>query len=424
MNRFQIMLTAALLLAVAETASAEVVKGMVKAFATESKLFSLLISQEKVLVISWDSKTAWKGINTPSDLKPDETLSVDLRQSGESFVASSVSRVKTPLPAGMKSVTLDKLTEYLSDREGSPKLILVDTRGVEPYEAGHIPGAVSIPLSRLEKRTYGLLPENKNAKLVFYDEGQGGESAGKAAEISGAIGYTEIAIFPEGIAGWLDSGRFLAASTSFIRKTRPLVIDLRSKEQAAQGHIEGAVNYPAPSLEKYFSYLPMEKLAPIVLYAESDKEAVTAAKTLRNLGYRRITIYPGGASAWVDNAEVLETDTAEEKIKSPAASHGGKLSPDDFKMALISPVMVEIVDVRSAAEQKKGAFPKSKKISLQDLAKRHGELDRDKIQVIFAADPDRAEMAYDLLKAKGYRVNYLNGYVEFEKDGNYKLKQD
>jgi rhodanese-related sulfurtransferase len=424
MNRFllKITLSAALLLTTAGAASAEIVKGRVKAIAPESKLFSLIIDQEKVLLMSWDNKTAWKGISSSSELKLDEILSVDFNPVGASSVASSVSRIKTPLPAGIKVMSLDRLAENLTAKEGSHSFTLVDTRTLDRYDAGHIPGAISIPLSRIEKRTYGLLPEAKDAKLVFYDEGQGGETAGKAAEISGRIGYTDVAVFPEGAAGWVDSGRILGSSTAFIRKTRPAVIDVRSKDLVAQGHIEGAVNYPYAVLKNYYGYLPMEKLAPIVLYGDSDNDAVNAAKTLLNWGYRRVTIYPGGASSWVKNAEVLETGPAGEEIYSAVASHGGKLDPKDFEMALISTVMVEIVDARSAAEQNNGGFPRAKKIPLQELAKRYGELDRDKIQVIFAADPVRSEMAYDFLKSKGYRVNHLNGYVEFGKDGMYKIK--
>lgn len=420
MTRFlgRITLVVAGLISLAGAASAETVKGKVKAIATEVKFFSLTVSQEKVLLVSWDNKTAWKGIKSAHDLKLDESLSVDVIANGDSTVAASVARVETPLPAGIRVITLELLTAGLDGKA----LTLVDTRAVERYDAGHIPGAVSLPLARLEKRTYGLLPESKSARLVFYDEGQGGESAGRAAEIATRAGYTDSAIFLEGAAGWSDAGKFLAASTNFIRKARPVVIDLRSGAQVAQGHIEKAVNYPFAALKNYFSNLPIDKLAPIVLYGDSDKEVLAAAALLRDRGYRRVTIYPGGADAWLRNAEVLETGPASEEISAAAESHGGMLQPNDFEMALNSPIMVEIVDVRSAPDRGKGGFPQAKHIPLQDLVKKHGELNRDKIQVIFAADPVQAEMAYDFLRSKGYRVNYLHGTVAFGQDGNYTVQ--
>lgn len=414
----RIMLAVAGLISLAGAASAETVKGRVKAVAAEVRFFSLNVSQEKVLLISWDNKTVWQGIKGATELKLDEILSIDVNANGDSSVAASVARIETPLPAGSKVITLGQLTAGLDAKA----ITLVDTRAVELYDAGHIPGAVSLPLARLEKRTYGLLPESKSARLVFYDEGQGGESAGRAAEIATRAGYTDSNIFPEGAAGWSDAGKFLAASTNFIRKARPAVIDLRSQAQVAQGHIEKAVNYPYAALKNYLSYLPIDKLAPIVLYGDSDKEALAAAATLRDLGYRRVTIYPGGADAWLKNAEVLETGPASEEISDTAASHGGMLQSSDFEMALRSPIMVEIIDVRSVPDRQKGGFPQAKHIPLQDLAKRHGELNRDKIQVIFAADPVQAEMAYDFLRSKGYRVNYLHGTVAFGQNDKYSVQ--
>jgi len=418
----KIMLSATVLFALAGTAAAEAVKGRIKAIAGELKIFSLSVSPEKVLLISWNDRTAWKGLSNAADLKIDELLAVDFRPGKVFPMASSGAREKTPGPAGIKVISLEQLAENLNDSERVAAVTLVDTRTVELYDSGHIPGAVSLPLSRLEKRTAGLLPDKKDTKLVFYDEGSGGDSAGKAAEISVKAGYPDVAVYQGGAAGWSDSGKQLAVSTAFIRKTAPVVIDVRAREQASLGHIEKAVNYPLAALNDYLDYLPRNKLTPIVIYAAADKDAATAAETIRTRGYRRVTIYPGGAAAWEKNAEVLESGPAADEFSAKAEDHSGELDPKDFGMALTSPVMIEIVDVRSAADHKKGGFPNAKQIPLEELPKREKELNRDKIQVVFAANPVQAEMAYDYLKAKGFKLNYLNGAVEFEKGGTYSVK--
>jgi len=425
MNRFMVKIVFAftVLFMFAGTASAEVVKGRIKAISRELQLFSLSVGQETVLIISWDNKTVWKGISDSAALKLDEMLSIDFR-TGKGFpLAATVSRIKTPVPTGIKVTSLEQLAENLAGQEKGSSFTLVDSRPGELYDAGHIPGAVSLSLAKLEKRTYGLLPEKKNAKLVFYDEGVGGDSAGKAAEIATRAGYTDIAIYQEGAAGWTDSGRQLAASTAFIRKTTPVLIDIRSREQASMGHIDKAVSYPLAALKDYLDNLPVDKLTPIVIYGASDRDAATAAETVRNRGYRKVTIYPGGTVAWETNAEVLVSGPAAEEIFSKAPNHGGGLGRNDFEMALASPVMVEIVDVRSAAEHKKGGIQNSKQIPLQELAKREGELNREKIQVVFAANPVQAEMAYDYLKAKGFKLNFFSGSVEFDKNSKFTLKE-
>lgn len=412
-----IMLALIILSSLPDGASAEILKGSVKAIAAEIKLFSLTLSKETVLLVSWNDKTVWEGLKSAAELKLDEILSVDVIKNGDSTIATSVGRGKTPLHANLELITLELLTAGLEDKT----VTLVDTRAGERYDAGHIPGAASLPLARLEKRTVGILPESKNSRLVFYDEGQGEESAGQAAEIARRSGYTKTAIFPGGAYGWSEAGRPLAVSTRFIRKTRPVVIDLRSAAEVAKGHIEKAVHFPYSAFSTYFDSLPLNKFTPIVLYGESDKDAVATAALLRDRGYRRVTIYSGGVGAWLNNAEVLETGPASTVISS-AESHGSILLPNDFEMALRSPIMVEIVDVRSASDHKKGGFPQAKHIPLEDLARKHGELNREKIQVIFAVDPVHAEMASDFLAAQGYRVNYLYGAVEFGKDGAYTVK--
>jgi len=415
----KVILAAAFIAALNGAASAEVVKGAVKSIAKESKALTLQTSQESVLLIVWDNRTAWNGIKNPAEINPDEAVTVDLRQ--DQAVAASISRIKPVIPAGVPALYLDKLEESLR-QDKTRTYLFVDTRPADLFDQAHIPEAFSLPLSRMEKHSFGRLTEDKSARLIFYDEGQGGDSAAKGAELAIKAGFTDVSVLLEGAAGWKSSDRVLASSARFIRKNKPVVIDLRKPELVSQGHIEGAVNFPASGLKEKHGYFPTKKQVPIVLYGGSDSEAAAAAATIRKWGYRNVTIFPGGAEAWQNGAEVLQTGPAEESIDNSATAHSGQLSPKDFEMALISPQMVEIVDARSLSEQEKGSFPRSLKIPLPDLPKRHGELNKEKIQVVFGSNPEYAEMAFDFLKSNGYRVNYLDGSVEFGKEGKYTVK--
>ena len=416
----KVLLTAGFIAVLSGAASAEVVKGTVKSIAKDLKALTLQISQERVLLIVWDNKTAWHGINKPAGINPGEAVTVDIRQ--DQAVAASISRIKPIIPAGVTTLSLDKLEESLKNPDKTRTFVLVDTSPADLFDRAHIPGALSVPLSRLEKRSFGSLPENKAARLVFYDEGQGGESATKGAELAVKAGFTDVSVLGEGAAGWKSSDITLASSARFLRKSKPVLIDLRKPEKVSQGHIEGAVNFPVSGLKEKQGVFPTKKQAPIVLYGGSDSEAAAAAATIRKWGYRNVTIFPGGAEAWLNGAEVLQTGPAEHFIDNSATAHGGYLFPKDFEMALLSPQMVEIVDARSAAEQEKGSFPLAIKIPLPDLPKRYGELNKEKIQVVFGSNPEYAEMAFDFLKSRGYRVNYLIGAVEFGKEGKYAVK--
>ncbi|MDZ4809748.1 MAG: metalloregulator ArsR/SmtB family transcription factor [Bacteroidota bacterium] len=64
----------------------------------------------------------------------------------------------------LESITLDDLLT----RSKKEKILLIDVRPVEEYEAGHIPDAVSIPLGELKKRIHDL-PKGKT--IIAYCRG-------------------------------------------------------------------------------------------------------------------------------------------------------------------------------------------------------------------------------------------------------------
>lgn len=68
---------------------------------------------------------------------------------------------------------------------------------------------------------------------------------------------------------------------------------------------------------------------------------------------------------------------------------------------------VEFVDIRFKEEQTVWSFPFMKKIPLNELPNRLGELDKNKTIVTVCPHYDRAEMARIYLTLKGYKSRYL-----------------
>jgi rhodanese-related sulfurtransferase len=64
----------------------------------------------------------------------------------------------------LESITLDDLMA----KSKKEKVMLIDVRPEEEYNAGHIPNAVSIPLAQLKKRL-SELPKNKT--IIAYCRG-------------------------------------------------------------------------------------------------------------------------------------------------------------------------------------------------------------------------------------------------------------
>jgi len=417
-----IMFSLSIVFAAADDLAAEIVRGEVKYPAVEAQLFTMRANDGRLLLISWDKKTAVRNIKTPAAIKPGDYLIVDCALQGEQTHATIIAAPEMLLPPGIAAATFEQIDRFVDSSVAGPVTSLIDTRPPGKYDAGHIPGARSIPLERISKRTAGLLPAEKNAVIVFYDDGAEPDAAVKAAELTIKSGYTSVLVFKEGVRGWVKTGRLLASSPNFIRKNKPVLIDLRTADKVHQGHIEGAVNYPLAELAKMYGNFPRSRQLPVVVYGESDKEALAGAAIIRQWGYKNVTFFRGGTTEWLHRAEALESGPAAEQISSAAAGHSGGLDPEDFKMALISPQTVEIVDVRSDADYRKGHLQQGMHIPLQSINVRHKELSREKIQVVFAADADRAEMVYDFLTVKGYRVNFLDGAVEFDKNGKYTVK--
>jgi 3-mercaptopyruvate sulfurtransferase SseA len=97
-------------------------------------------------------------------------------------------------------------------------------------------------------------------------------------------------------------------------KTPPLIVDVRSPEKFAAGHIPGAINIPFTELTKDNpmlggaegrSLIPSfgtSSLNPIVVYSFSWTDALShgAAKKLMRLGYAKDRIYDfrGGLDFW------------------------------------------------------------------------------------------------------------------------------
>jgi rhodanese-related sulfurtransferase/DNA-binding transcriptional ArsR family regulator len=90
----------------------------------------------------------------------------------------------------------------LLTRARSGEVVVIDVRPGEEYAAGHIEGALSVPLSHLEQYLSGLRPEQK---VVVYCRGPYCVLAAEAVKTMRARGYRAFR-FAEGYPEWRDAG--------------------------------------------------------------------------------------------------------------------------------------------------------------------------------------------------------------------------
>ena len=80
---------------------------------------------------------------------------------------------------------------------------------------------------------------------------------------------------------------------------KPLVVDVRPRDQYSDLHIPGAVNLPQSELSQRKTQLPPDRNAPIVMVCGIGKFSKHTTLFLKSLGYRNVRSLKGGINEWV-----------------------------------------------------------------------------------------------------------------------------
>jgi len=78
-----------------------------------------------------------------------------------------------------------------------------------------------------------------------------------------------------------------------------LVVDVRSSEEFADNHIEGAINIPFDSTERNLEgKLPKDKNVDILLYSQDASQSIYALIYCQMSGYENVRYIEGGLAGW------------------------------------------------------------------------------------------------------------------------------
>ena len=100
------------------------------------------------------------------------------------------------LPTAISMSYADKLL-------GQNDVYFFDANTPDIWASGHLPGAIFINKPDWQS----LLPDNKNATLVFYCVNRLCYASIEAGSEAIRLGYTNVLQMPEGVYGWITSGR-------------------------------------------------------------------------------------------------------------------------------------------------------------------------------------------------------------------------
>ena len=113
---------------------------------------------------------------------------------------------------GGEDLPPERVAEMLSRGE----VQLVDVRGGDEHEAGHVPGSLHLPLERLAEDSSTLEPDRP---VVFYCRtGQRSAMAREAATASGREAYA----IAGGLEAWAEQGLPLEPEDGHVADRRPL----------------------------------------------------------------------------------------------------------------------------------------------------------------------------------------------------------
>lgn len=121
-----------------------------------------------------------------------------LRTAGKGENAPAPNSAEKGENAPVRNITAEEARRYMERHSG---YALVDVRMPEEYSAGHIPGALNIPLETILDEDPAGLPDHKQVILVYC---HGGARSAKAAMRLARMGYTGIYCFG-GMDTWKGS---------------------------------------------------------------------------------------------------------------------------------------------------------------------------------------------------------------------------
>lgn len=89
----------------------------------------------------------------------------------------------------------------------SGSFLFVDARSQADYEAGHIKGAVSLPVGRFDDGIYDFLDQYApETGIVTYCSGRNCEDSHRLAQLLLDLGYPRVRVLIDGYPGWKAEG--------------------------------------------------------------------------------------------------------------------------------------------------------------------------------------------------------------------------
>jgi hydroxyacylglutathione hydrolase len=182
--------------------------------------------------------------------------------------------------------------------------LVLDIRSFEAFGGMHIPGSVALDTGGNFSLFAGwVLPPQADIALVAEDRIQ----AQEAAVCLRRVGIDRLKGFLDGgIFAWLKAGlpsdclpqiAVRELHRMVTKRERMTLVDARSANEFAGGHIAGAINIPVPDLRT--KYRGLKKDRPVVLLCGTGHRSSLGASLLRKRGFKDVRNVAGGMTGYM-----------------------------------------------------------------------------------------------------------------------------
>ncbi|TXI60387.1 MBL fold metallo-hydrolase [Mycolicibacterium mageritense] len=181
--------------------------------------------------------------------------------------------------------------------------------------------------------------------------------------------------------------------------TGAVLIDGRSPEEFAMGHLRGAVNIGLAGRYAEFAGSVVKPDSDIVLITEPGQE-LEGKNRLARIGFDRVIGYLRDA----------EQTMFEHRDQVQVAS---RLTADAFALRAAEIADLQLVDVRNPGETEAGMIPGAVNVPVGQLPERVAELDPTRPTVVYCAGGYRSSVAASVLRQRGFTdvSDILGGYA-------------
>jgi hydroxyacylglutathione hydrolase len=221
------------------------------------------------------------------------------------FVSESAT-VNTPRPPNMERIVELNRGPFvgspapLEPRKTPDGATVLDVRSPDAYAAGHVPGALNVPISGGRFATWAGFVLRPGERIVLH-----ASSPAEAERAARGLRST----------GFLDLDGYLAGATAGeatepveLRELRGLLeddavelVDVRELDERDEAYIPGSINIPFRLVRARAEQLPHDR--PLVTICESGARAAIAASVLSAAGFDAHPVLHGGINEWREGGD-------------------------------------------------------------------------------------------------------------------------